>query len=358
MDHSIFDFSKLNESIHKIETYTNDNDDDGYSNAILSIEKIESNLSEMEKMVRERTSNPYDHKLTRFYTECMNYTAEIHTHLCKSNFHESETQTCNEIFQKFRDTCKFMKEIIEMKHKHHMEPENIIFPFYSLMIDYYYDIAENSDDEKYQYLVERMLKVSPGNERDRDRMYMVGYTPNIDVKKKNIEGSFRILGQLKANGDREEYEVKIFRPGYDDKGSFSCSCADFKFKCIRAKTVCKHIIYMVSRVANICESSFYETRILSESQRQRFMEKLMTVPTICEKQKELLKGTNIVFNKEWKPFDARELCSICFDEMGEKKSWVTCPMCTNYMHKECMEVWLEKQQTCVLCRSDCWKKYK
>jgi hypothetical protein len=54
------------------------------------------------------------------------------------------------------------------------------------------------------------------------------------------------------------------------------------------------------------------------------------------------------------------MCAICFDEMHKaaKDTILSCPDCHNNIHFECMRVWLEKNITCVYCRSDVWRQYK
>jgi hypothetical protein len=36
---------------------------------------------------------------------------------------------------------------------------------------------------------------------------------------------------------------------------------------------------------------------------------------------------------------------------------ICCPQCKNYIHKKCMDIWLETNQNCVYCRSEIFSEY-
>ncbi|KAK1297366.1 RING-H2 finger protein ATL5 [Acorus calamus] len=48
------------------------------------------------------------------------------------------------------------------------------------------------------------------------------------------------------------------------------------------------------------------------------------------------------------PADAQ--CSICLDEYEEKELVRVLPECGHYFHLPCIDVWLQKQSTCPICR--------
>jgi hypothetical protein len=53
------------------------------------------------------------------------------------------------------------------------------------------------------------------------------------------------------------------------------------------------------------------------------------------------------------------ICAICCN--SETNDLLICPECLNLIHKECMEIWLnkdKKKKSCIYCRSYEWVKYK
>lgn len=350
---ALFNLDQSKEWLSILDQYDNGSTDEGYENARETLEEMEAHIARLQSIVDQRSSKNEPHQIY-----IANQVKIYNLLFCNGNyFRPQEKESCEMYLTEMARQVSSYRDRIEERHQSRMHlSTHPRFANYGELDDYYYKLHVQHIHSKYELLHERFYKTG------RERMYFIGYTPNpsIEAKKRHIEGSIQILGQLKSDGlSREEYEVKLFRANQEEKGSFSCSCADFKFKCMKNQIVCKHIIYLVSKVAGIYDTSFYETRTLSEAHRQKFMEKIQVTPAICEREKEILKGGNAVpFNKAWKELDATEMCPICFDEMGTEMPWLSCPMCTNYMHKECMEVWLNKSKTCVLCRNSCWMNYR
>ena len=52
-----------------------------------------------------------------------------------------------------------------------------------------------------------------------------------------------------------------------------------------------------------------------------------------------------------------EDCPICFDIIENNSNRINCPDCKKHIHKECMDIWLSRNKTCVFCRSTMWKYY-
>lgn len=44
-------------------------------------------------------------------------------------------------------------------------------------------------------------------------------------------------------------------------------------------------------------------------------------------------------------------CSICFDELSNKKNIHECKKCKNMFHKTCIDIWKKKSTTCPICRT-------
>ncbi len=213
-----------------------------------------------------------------------------------------------------------------------------------------------------EYQKEILRKLTLRNEEDR--MYLSSYERNTSTerKKQHIHGTFHVLGSVRK-GTRDSYTVQFYKESSNPKGSFWCSCPDHKFNATRKNIVCKHIAFLVTRVGRFFSPEFFETKQLSTDQYSRMLEIIessavfqdntlcRTVPTTA--------STSVPskFLERKKPIGAEDVCPICYDNLVEESITVTCPACENNLHKECMEVWLERHDTCVYCRSHEWAQY-
>jgi len=201
---------------------------------------------------------------------------------------------------------------------------------------------------------------------EESNMYLTNYEKNTSTASRvaNVEGSFTILGTLR-NNIREQYEVKLYKHGKNEKGSFWCNCPDHKFNSKKKDIVCKHICFLVCKVAKILDVQYFKL-----PSKQLTQEQFDIVVSKAENLHELLKDSSICkppdvitpdsFTKRTRTLDNEDLCPICYDhlkDLAKESNIVSCPVCTNYVHRECMNVWLSQKQTCVYCRSDVWKKY-
>lgn len=215
-------------------------------------------------------------------------------------------------------------------------------------------IQEMLDHVTNPFQVETLKKLLA---RDEDsRIYLENYEKNDKSNKKNLEGTFTVLGSIR-NDRREQYEIRFFQPHSNDKGMFYCSCPDHKFNSSKKNIVCKHICFIVCRVGKILDTRFFETKQLSERQFEALIAKI-------ENKKELLSDRSLSkaasraqFHVLTKEISADDQCPICFDEMTTDDV-VSCPSCANYIHKACISVWLERSTSCVLCRSEVWREYR
>lgn len=202
------------------------------------------------------------------------------------------------------------------------------------------------------------------------QIYMSGYKKNENPSGRtaNVHGEFNVLGTMKRDGQRSEYNIKLYKQNSNPKGSFWCSCPEHKFHSNKRGTVCKHICFLMCRVGRMFDPVFYETKQLSDTAFAAFIDKVENNPN-------LMKDINIcrvssndngedaiktAFRTCTKAITEEDMCAICFDNMNENPllDILSCPDCKNNIHKECMEVWLERSKTCAYCRSDIWKKYK
>ena len=104
---------------------------------------------------------------------------------------------------------------------------------------------------------------------------------------------------------------------------------------------------------------FYIDKILSDSDLELLINKLDSKNTWNDES--LTKNIGKLTTEAFKQFIKiiGDDCPICFNDLTEndKPNLLSCPCCKNYLHTECIEVWLEKNKTCVFCRSNCWEHY-
>jgi uncharacterized Zn finger protein len=163
-------------------------------------------------------------------------------------------------------------------------------------------------------------------------------------------------------GNRESYDVKLYKPNSNVKGSFWCSCPDHKFNSSKKQMVCKHVCFVVCRVGKIIDHEFFNTKQLSEEQYAILLSRLdnthhllrdLTISRPTQENKLL------IFKQREKVISEEDMCPICYDALdADCDQTLSCPTCLNYVHKGCIEVWMERNVSCVYCRSDVWKHYK
>jgi hypothetical protein len=170
-----------------------------------------------------------------------------------------------------------------------------------------------------------------------------------DYSKGQEEGEINIgvLGSKRRN-TRSRYTVKLI-----DK-SFTCNCSDFTYRASKLGIVCKHVCFLMFRVARIFSMSFIDTKRLSDREYREFVDTMNN--NILWKTSELsVKALNTKFRDLTKDMEDCS-CPICFDAINDSNS-VACPDCKNHIHENCMMVWLESFSTCVYCRSTSWREY-
>lgn len=119
----------------------------------------------------------------------------------------------------------------------------------------------------------------------------------------------------------------------------TCSCPDF----IQRKNVCKHIIFIIGRVAQSLEN----LRKLKETECNIFE----IVPDLNEK---LNKRLSKRLNESEKTINLDDDCIICFEKLGVVSVKETCKVCNISYHKKCLHTWLKRKKCCAHCRTD-WK---
>jgi hypothetical protein len=178
-----------------------------------------------------------------------------------------------------------------------------------------------------------------------------GYSGHLYLSDYSKEtGNVSILGSRNSKG-RETYIVNINHINH----SLTCNCKDFMFRSRKFGTVCKHITFLVCRVGCILDSNYFKTKRLTDKQYERVIN-ILDNNVIWKNRFLSVKDLNKEFEINVN-FDGTDTCPICCETYGDIKDNVACPQCKNYIHKKCMDIWLETHQNCVYCRSYAWKNY-
>lgn len=163
--------------------------------------------------------------------------------------------------------------------------------------------------------------------------------------------NIKILGGENVENKREVYNIKI--PLYDWDYNITCSCKAFTY---RKKY--KHLLFLVIIVCKIYDYKFLDTFKLSNEQINSMVKTLdIDNNFIWDNSKLSIKNINNLYKKSTKEFCKDDLCIICCDTFNLKKTTVSCPCCDNYIHISCVNRWLQYNDTCIYCRSQCWINY-
>lgn len=219
------------------------------------------------------------------------------------------------------------------------------------------DLEELIDNMENQDQIKRLEKILPDNQ-DYAKVYLQGYTPNLDAKKPNLLGIIKILGQYNfKKQEREAYEIKVMQ---NEPSTFWCSCIDHKLNSAKKNTVCKHIAFVVCKVIKVLELYFFESKVLSPTHLQLLLAKFSDKSDMW-KNKNLVRDIKQLTMDTFKnfPVPVDDVCTFCYDAMTDvdKPLGVCCPTCSHCYHSECMDIWLENYLRCSVCSSDVWKHY-
>jgi len=164
-----------------------------------------------------------------------------------------------------------------------------------------------------------------------------------------------LLGTKNPRGTRSEYRVKI----EDEK--IVCNCPDYYNACQKYGLLCKHVCFIVTRVAKRYDVDYFNDHVLSDEMRESVLKALSdrnVVALFTAKESVSPEVSNLQSAFTPSPEELQEVCPICYDDTTTLDGLVKCPTCRQTMHCACIKVWLTKAHTCVLCRSDVWKEFK
>lgn len=177
------------------------------------------------------------------------------------------------------------------------------------------------------------------------KMYLVKYKKN---EKNQIV--IDILGS--RNKDyRSNYTVILHKEYYN----FTCNCKDYIYRANVNNIVCKHITFILCKVACIFDYKYFISKRLSNCQLNAVIN-VIENDRIWNNTDISIKNINSNFEKNIRKLNKEDSCPICYDIFGDKEL-VSCPDCKGYIHKECMCIWLKTSKTCVCCRSNKFSNY-
>lgn len=145
----------------------------------------------------------------------------------------------------------------------------------------------------------------------------------------------------------------------------NCNCPDSSSYAKKYNVICKHCCFVLFKVLKVCNNTndqFYKTYKFTNNDMVNISKTFDTITynNIDIVDNKLLERYKLINNNIKSIFDIttsnnNEECPICYDLMND--NLLKCPNCKNYIHKQCMEKWLELKNNCVYCRSDIWNKY-
>ena len=254
---------------------------------------------------------------------------------------------------------------------------SITFPMEPALPTSLPELIARVDNEAQKQALSKLLLRNEANQ-----MYLSSYEANTTLRGRgsDLEGTFEVLGTMR-HGSRESYSVKWYKWSIG-KPAFWCNCPDHKFNSARKNIVCKHICFLVTKVGRILDPAFFGTQrhMFTREQQERFRqavgnaaifadgarerERLATAPVRTVTFAYVPTATAVAshdtrraqFFEQRRPVEAEDSCPICYDEMTGT-TCLSCPTCSNNVHRDCMEVWLERHSTCVFCRSDVWRSW-
>ena len=204
------------------------------------------------------------------------------------------------------------------------------------------------------------------NSMSKENFYLLNITKEPSNFILNISGSSRNIYQIVVN---------------EELRTINCNCPDSKGWAKHYNCVCKHSCFVLFKVCNdtiTLESDFFQHLRFNIEDFAKITEKLLEKFVFFNSYEFLRSNDDIVsielldrFQKlqlednEEKTYEPKkaikkeEQCPICMQEFKEEEEeHLECPECNNILHKTCMEQWLNiGHQTCVYCRSECWKDY-
>jgi hypothetical protein len=143
----------------------------------------------------------------------------------------------------------------------------------------------------------------------------------------------------------------------------TCSCPD----CAKGR-LCKHIIFVMVKVLHVPQDSelVYQQALLQSELGFIFDSAPKTATGVVQAKKEVVAAYKKTFcldekeEEEEEPVAEAEVnvkeaegdCPVCFEDLAGGEALDSCSTCRNFIHKDCLKMWLAVQLTCCYCRTD------
>lgn len=151
---------------------------------------------------------------------------------------------------------------------------------------------------------------------------------------------------IKIAGTTKNVYTVIYKP------DLTCNCPDAK----KRQYLCKHICFVICKICKIQDEVIFQTCEISDEQLIVIQNKLANIwfnkdivdDVLCDLYGKLSTKTSS------KDDDDTELgyddCAFCFNEIT-KDDQFKCTTCKKYVHQSCLQRWLERNSSCIFCRS-------
>lgn len=182
----------------------------------------------------------------------------------------------------------------------------------------------------------------------------------VDHRENEFQIEIDILGSKKKS-KREQY-ITIFDK---NNSNFTCNCMNFICRSKQHNSVCKHITFIVCKVLGIYDYKFFETKKLNKQYQKKLLKTINS--SIWYDNNISIKYINYEFKQNVvRQLNINDKCPICCDyfnnieiecDTTNSKEIISCPECFNFIHKDCMDIWIKISNNCVYCRSYKWENY-
>lgn len=209
-------------------------------------------------------------------------------------------------------------------------------------------------NESQNVITEFISKVENDHQSDILLKLYCGRSGNMYLSDYKFEEQIirvEMLGSRTSKGCREQYTISI-----NNSNRVSCNCKDFTFRSNKLGIVCKHICFILCKVSGILDTTFFETKKLTDFQFNK-IKKILENNALWKNRYISVKDINKEFQNNNNNFNPSDICPICCDSFQDKSKTISCPQCKNYIHEKCMSIWLERKKTCVYCRSEIFSDY-
>lgn len=162
--------------------------------------------------------------------------------------------------------------------------------------------------------------------RDESKLFLIGY------KYEKLKHTFTMKNS--SNDDSKSCNVNI----NGDK-TISCTCSDYKFRCYKNNIVCKHCLFILKNGLKL-DMNILSGRVMNVNEE----ELKVLLNNVCI-------ARDIKSDFVYKELTCDDVCPICLENFMDGDNNMCCLECKNYVHKECISVWMKNNKTCVYCRS-------